>query len=164
MLALVAAQDRGAILVNASPQPEHRRALVVGNDDYGGSRLANAVNDARAMKAALEDAGCSVTLIENATRQALATGIAAFSREIGRDDVSLFYFAGHGVQVDGENFLIPTDFHGASTADVRFNAIKVAEIQQLMEKSRVSLIVLDACRNNPFAGARGAGGLAPMEA
>ncbi len=144
---------------------ERRLALVVGNDSYRDAPLRNAKNDARAIARALEEVGFTVTLLEDATRRSLATAVATFGNGLRPDDVALFYFAGHGVQVESENYLVPTDFQGGSANEIRLDGLRAAEVQQMLRPARVSLIILDACRNNPFSGARGgAGGLAAMEA
>lgn len=145
---------------------ERRFALVVGNDAYPAARLQNARNDARGVGAALEELGFRVTRLEDASREALANAIARFSGALQSSDVAMFYFAGHGVQIDNENFLIAVDYQGNSQEAVRLNAIRASEVRDLLQrKAQVSLIVLDACRNNPFTGTRGGdGGLASMQA
>ena len=124
-----------AVLLVAAPaagqgQSGRRLALVVGNDAYTElSVLRNAVNDARAVAVALEEVGFTVTRVENATRSRLAAALGRFAARLRGDDVALFYFAGHGVQVDN------------------------------------TMLVFDACRNNPYRGIRtSGGGLAAMEA
>ena len=90
-----------------------RVALVVGNDAYTDqSALRNAVNDARAVASALGEVGFAVTRVENADRARLTSALSAFAGSLRGDDVALFYFAGHGVQVDQENYLMPTDYAG----------------------------------------------------
>ena len=151
----------------SEPDGSGRRvALVVGNDDYEGvSRLENAVNDARAVSAALEDVGFAVERVENATQEALQRALAAFAGSLRGDDVALFYFAGHGMEVDSVNYLIPTDFDAENAAGVRFDAVSAIDVQEVLQRARVAMLVFDACRNNPYRGFRTAGGgLAPMEA
>ncbi len=157
-----AAQDRR--LTVADRPGEHRVALVVGNDAYTDAPLRNARNDARSMARALEGLGFEVTLVENATRQTLTGAMATFGDRLEPNDVALFYYAGHGVQVDSENYLLPTDFRGTSASEVRLNAIEASKVQQLLRPARIAMLILDACRNNPFTGARGGSGLAAMEA
>ena len=141
-------------------------ALVVGNDDYAGvSPLENAVNDARAVASALEDVGFAVERVENTTQEALETALAAFAGSLRGNDVALFYFAGHGMEVDSVNYLIPTDFDAQNAAGVRFDAVSALVVQEMLQGARVAMLVFDACRNNPYRGFRDAGGgLAPMEA
>ena len=143
-----------------------RVALVVGNDAYQAqAALANAVNDARAVANALTAVGFSVTKVEDATRTQLTSALGEFVRSLGDDDVALFYYAGHGVQVDQENYLLPTDYTGQSETSLRLDAIRALDVQEMLRPARVAMLVFDACRNNPYRGIRGGGpGLAPMEA
>ena len=143
-----------------------RVALVVGNDAYRAqAALHNAVNDARAVANALTAVGFSVTRLEDATRTRLTSALGDFVRSLGDDDVALFYFAGHGVQVDQENFLLPTDYAGQTSTSLRLDAIRASDVQEMLRPARVAMLVFDACRNNPYRGTRAAGtGLAPMEA
>ena len=156
---------------NSMPRPEtpsergRRMALVIGNAAYaGGMRLANPVRDARAMAAGLTEVGFSVTIVEDATRQQMAAAIAGFASELDEDDAALFYYAGHGMQLNRENYLIPTDYAGQTEEAVRFQAISAATVQVALRAARVTMLVFDACRNNPYRGTRGGAGLAPMEA
>ena len=150
----------------ASGQGSGRRlALVVGNDAYRAqSALRNAVNDARAVTSALGEVGFSVTRVENADRARLTSALSSFAGSLRADDVALFYFAGHGVQVDGVNYLMPTDYVGQSSAALRFDAVSASDVQEMLRPARVAMLVFDACRNNPYRGERGGTGLAPMEA
>lgn len=141
-----------------------RLALVVGNESYAESPLFNPVNDARAVSAALTDVGFSVTRLEDATRMEMASAITTFAATVHDDDVALFYYAGHGMQVDMENYLIPTDYRGRSEAAARLQGISASEVQDALASARVAMLVFDACRNNPYRGTRGGAGLAPMEA
>ena len=142
-----------------------RLALVVGNDAYRAqSALRNAVNDARAVAAALDEVGFAVTRVENANRARLTSALSQFAGSLRGDDVALFYFAGHGVQVDGVNYLMPTDYAGQTSAALRFDAVSASDVQEMLGRARVAMLVFDACRNNPYRGVRGGTGLAPMEA
>ena len=143
-----------------------RLALVVGNDGYTAlSDLQNAVNDARAVASALEDVGFTVETLENATRSQMAGSLGRFAERLRGDDVALLYFAGHGVQVDQANYLIPTDYAGQTAAEVRLSAFSAVEVEDMLRPARVAMLVLDACRDNPYRGFRtSGGGLAPMEA
>jgi len=163
-LVTLGAQDRR--LPDASSQPARRVALTIGNDAYPAARLKNARNDATVVAGALRELGFIVTTVEDAGRMALTQAVTRFSADLRADDVAFFYYAGHGVQVEGENYLIPIDSGmDASEVAVRMNGIRASEVQQALRRARVSVLVLDACRVNPFAGARsGAGGLAPIEA
>ena len=142
-----------------------RLALVVGNDAYRAqSALRNAVNDARAVASALDEVGFAVTRVENANRARLTSALSSFAGSLRGDDVALFYFAGHGVQVDGVNYLMPTDYAGQSSSALRFDAVSASDVQEMLGRARVAMLVFDACRNNPYRGVRGGTGLAPMEA
>ena len=152
--------------VGSSAMAQGRRvALVVGNDAYQAqSVLANAVNDARAVASALEGVGFAVTKVEDANRAQLTSALSDFAGSLRDDDVALFYFAGHGVQVEQENYLIPTDYAGQTSSALRFNAVSAVDIEDMLRPARVAMLVFDACRNNPYRGVRGGAGLAPMEA
>jgi uncharacterized caspase-like protein len=143
---------------------ERRLALIVGNDAYPEARLQNARNDARAIDRALRQLQFTTTLIEDVSRARLAEALEDFTASLTASDVVVFYYAGHGVQVGGQNYLLPVDFKGRSETSVRFGAVSANDVQRMLERARVSMLVLDACRNNPFTGSRAAGGgLAPME-
>jgi hypothetical protein len=169
-LCLLAFQPAGAqrardLSLSTPTASDRRLALVIGNDAYPRSPLVNARNDARAMGSALRDLGFTVTSLENGTRQQTTGAIARFEAGLTASDVAFFFYAGHGLQVDGENFLVPVDFAGDSATAVRLNALSVSELQNAIGKAKVSIVVLDACRNNPFLASRGGGaGLAPVEA
>ncbi len=157
------AQDRRIQRLRAS-EPG-RYALVVGNDAYKRSPLVNAANDARSMQAKLADMGFSVESVIDADYPTFDRAVDLFVDRLGPDDVALFYYAGHGVQVDGRNYLIPVDFD-RSAAKVKYRALPADLIREHMEDSgaRLAILILDACRDNPFHGARSAGaGLAQMQ-
>ena len=92
------------------------------------------------------------------------SALSSFAGSLRGDDVALFYFAGHGVQVDGVNYLMPTDYAGQTSAALRFDAVSASDVQEMLRPARVAMLVFDACRNNPYRGVRGGTGLAPMEA
>jgi hypothetical protein len=149
------------------PEPAaagRRLALVVGIDSYPRSPLLNARNDARAMAETLRDLGFTVTLLEDASRNQMVTTLATFSDMLRPDDVGFLFYAGHGLQIDGENYLVPADFDATSATAARLGTLPVGELQAALSRARVSVLVLDACRNNPFASTRGGRGLAAMEA
>ncbi|MBV7516147.1 caspase family protein [Ensifer sp. ENS12] len=153
-----------------------RLALVVGMTNYvAAGTLPNASRDAEAFGTFLNGQGFETDLVLNADRRGLAAALSSFSRKIGPEDVALFYYAGHGMQLHGENFLIGTDAKLESEFDVPAETIALSEIITALEKrARISMIFLDACRNNPLAnrlnteveGATRGGatrGLAPIE-
>jgi len=151
-----------------SPPGEQRVALVIGNAAYREAPLRNPVNDARAIALRLRELGFEVVLRENATRRQMGDALAEFTRLIKPGGVALIFYAGHGVQVRGRNYLIPVDMSLQTETDLRFQAVDVSTLTDELElaQSRVSFLVLDACRNNPFERRlRGAGrGLAAVDA
>lgn len=131
-----------------------RVALVVGNSDYLISPLKNPVNDARAMKNALEKTGFEVLYYENITNKDNFTrAVRAFGQNLQNGEVGLFYFAGHGLQVKGINFLAPTKAEVLYETEVEFECLDVGFVLAQMEaaNNRMNIVILDACRNNPFA-------------
>jgi hypothetical protein len=150
--------------VNVSPADAGvRLALVLGNAKYEAvPALDNPSNDAADLAQALRRVGFEVIEQRDANREAMAKAVRDFSQRLRGADVALFFYAGHGLQMNGENYLLPVDARIETAADVRFNTINLSDIQQEMEGSgRANIIILDACRNNPFAeklsrGCRGA--------
>jgi len=132
---------------------EVRLALVIGNSNYkeGGS-LKNSVNDANLMASTLKDLGFTVIKRTDASRAQMAQAIAEFWSKLGQYNVALFYYAGHGVQVNGVNYLIPVDATLESKDMVSFEAISVNDISSKFEEydKNINILILDACRNNPF--------------
>jgi uncharacterized caspase-like protein len=152
---------------------EKRVALVIGNNDYKNvPKLQKAVNDARTMGDTLKQLGFTVMVAENQNRQAFSETLLAFDRAVGPGDTAFFFYAGHGFEIAGQNFLLPTDVPAATEGqeelvrDASVLADRVIERLQ-NKKVRTAILVFDACRNNPFerSGTRavaGGGGLAPM--
>ena len=131
----------------------HRRhALVIGNGDYTDDRLANAVNDAEDVARTLQEIGFSVTLVRNANRRTIDEAVESFSSRLGPGEIGLFYFSGHGVQVDGENYLVPINAQLRRQADAQYDAVPLGKVINAVEGTRAAakIIILDACRNNPF--------------
>ncbi|MEH2542185.1 hypothetical protein V1278_004793 [Bradyrhizobium sp. AZCC 1577] len=154
-------------------QAEKRVALVVGNNDYRNvPKLQKAVNDARTMGDTLKQLGFTVMVAENQNRQAFSQTLLAFDKAVDAGDTAFFFYAGHGFEIAGQNFLLPTDVPAATEGQeelVRDASILADRIIERMQnrKVRTAILVFDACRNNPFerAGTRavaGGGGLAPM--
>jgi hypothetical protein len=137
----------------AAPDPA-RVALVVGNDGYPQSPLANAVNDAKAVAELLGQAGFNVALKTDATRTELVQAVEAFGRAIGRSEVKLgfFYYAGHGAQVEWRNYLLPVDAKVAAATDLPAQCLDLGVLLEHLGKARdkVFVVILDACRDNPF--------------
>ncbi len=153
----------------AIAQAESRIALLIGNSAYRSSPLANPVNDVRLMEGALKESGFAVTKAENASIREMRRLVRDFGEKLkASGGVGLFYFAGHGVQVRGENFLVSTDSDIRNEDEVADDSINANVILEKMQSAgnRMNLIVLDACRNNPFANkSRSAvAGLATMNA
>jgi tetratricopeptide (TPR) repeat protein len=131
-----------------------RVALIIGNDAYGISPLKNAVNDARAMDEALRASNFRTILVENAKKSDMETKIGEFLDMLGPDDTALFFYAGHGVQIANENFLVPVDFvPGNSISGAKFSCMSVARIFDELARKRAkkNIVILDACRSNPVA-------------
>src|SRR5882724_2465155 len=135
-----------------SARPEQRIALVIGNSAYPEAPLRNPVNDVRAMAQALRELGFTVLAHENANKRTMETAIIEFGRRLAEGGVGFFYYAGHGLQVRGRNYLVPIDAEIESEAITRIAAVDVdLLLEQLAEaKNRVNIVILDACRNNPF--------------
>lgn len=149
----------------AAKEPE-RVALVIGNNAYKGAPLKNPINDARAMATTLRRLGFRVVVLLNADQAKLTSGLETFRGALEEGGVGLFYFAGHGMQVAGQNWLLPTQAAFANEADVTRGALSVDTVLAEMKEARLSasLVILDACRNNPFEGKGTARGLAFMNA
>lgn len=170
----------GAVMLVLSPlagvgaaEAAKRVALVIGNNDYRNvPPLQKAVNDARTMGDALKQIGFQVFTAENQSRRALSETLLSFDQAIEKDDVVFFFFAGHGFEINGQNYLLPTDIPAATEGQeelVRDSAVAAERIVSRMQArgARTAIFVFDACRNNPFErkGTRavsGSGGLAAM--
>jgi TonB family protein len=147
-------------------EAKHSFALIIGNNSYPVAPLKNAVNDARAMQQALQELGYETSVLVDGTARAMQTGIDTFASQLTPGDVALFYFAGHGVQIDGENYLIPVDFNGHDEADLKYQSVSASWVQEKLDRSNAQLkiLIFDACRTNPFRRSRGSpGGLAQMQ-
>ena len=129
-----------------------RVALVMGNGAYAHApKLANPVNDAAAVGAALKRLGFSVMRVENASGDALRRRLRDFGRASRGAEVAVAFYAGHGVEVGGRNYLVPVDATLANDGDVAFEAVGLDLVMQSVEgASRFGLVILDACRDNPF--------------
>src|SRR5262245_12272706 len=156
---LTSAAAAGA-LAGAGPWPASaaddpsRVALVVGNDDYPRSPLANAVNDARAVADLLRTAAFRVDLRTDTSRDALTKAVEAFGTAIARSDVKLavFYYAGHGAQLDWRNYLVPVDANVSSAKELGARCLDLGVLLEQLSKTRdkVFLVILDACRDKPL--------------
>ena len=150
---------------------DRRFALVIGNDTYQvvQPNLANAAADARAIGKVLRDRGFDVTIKTNVKRRELYQLIDVFGGRIAgaSDSVGLFYYAGHGIQANGKNYLIPVDADLASEGDLEAEAIDAGKVLRAMDEARnqVNIVILDACRDNPLPKSRSVTrGLTSMQA
>jgi hypothetical protein len=132
---------------------EKRVALVIGNSNYATSRLRNPVNDAKAIALKLRTLGFEVVERLDVDQRSMRRAMIDFGKKLKRGGVGLFYFAGHGVQFQGENYLIPV---GAEIDDEEHVQVEGVSINQVLSRmgsarNRLNLVILDACRNNPYA-------------
>lgn len=145
-----------------------RVALLIGNNQYGASPLRNAVNDAKDLSEALKELGFKVIVRENATRKDMIEGIREFGTALDGASTAFFFYAGHAMQFKDRNYLIPIDVAMGSEEDVTFFALDLHQVFDRMEKARTkyNFLVLDACRDNPFASSFkvSSAGLAQMSA
>ena len=134
---------------------EGRYALVMGNSDYEVSPLENPENDARAMEESLESLGFIVTPVYNGSIREMIKALNEFKSNLRPGDTGLFFYAGHGIQVDGLNYLIPVDAALESQEDIEFETLQLDRVVRSMENSgaATSIVILDSCRDNPFKGA-----------
>ena len=143
-------------------------ALVIGNSKYAAAPLTNPENDAKAMAQALRESGFEVMQYGNLTKREFEESVRAFGSKINRGGVALFFFAGHGMQVKGVNYLLPVGANIQKESDIEFEAVDAGRVMSEIESagSRLNIVILDACRNNPFVrGTRSAArGLAVMSA
>lgn len=159
---LFANQDR-AIYIKKYKN-ESKTALVIGNNNYKHfSKLKNSKNDARDMKRVLNKLGFNVIYLENGNLRDMKKSVRKFTKKLRNGGVGFFYYAGHGVEVDGENFLIPYDAQIPEKNEVEYESLPVNMVVDKMEDSnnRLNIVVLDACRNDPFSRS-GGGGLAQI--
>ena len=134
------------------PPPEPRTALIIGNAAYSFAPLKNPINDAEAMASALEGAGFKVIKETNADQAKMVEAVRTFGAELKRrGGVGLFYFSGHGTQIDGENYLLPVGTQFASLEDVKRGSVTALAVVDAMASARsdLNIFILDACRNNP---------------
>ncbi|WP_415713540.1 caspase family protein [Maridesulfovibrio sp.] len=147
---------------------ENKFALVIGNSQYTTSPLANPTRDATDVARSLRNLGFNVIQKNNARLRDMESMMDRFYASLGKGSVGLFYYAGHGVQVDGKNYLVPVDATINSSSDVKYECMDAGRILGKMEDAgnSMNIVVLDACRNNPFASSfRSASrGLARMDA
>ena len=144
-----------ALVLLAAPLPASaagRVALVVGNSTYEHiGRLPNPANDAADLSAALRRLGFDVTVAQDAGRTALTEALRAFTRRSTGADVALVFYAGHGMEMDGVNYLLPVDARLERDTDVRYETVTLDDVLASTSGAGLRLVILDACRNNPLA-------------
>jgi len=167
-LGLAHAADERNLAARSGKSSENRVALVIGNAAYGASPLKNPVNDARAIATKLEKLGFTVVKRENLTTKQIGATLREFRSRLSPGAEALFFYAGHGLQVKGVNYLPAVDADISSEEDVPNQSINVSQLLEIMDdsKTRLNLLFLDACRNNPFTRRfrSAGGGLAKIEA
>lgn len=158
-----------AALLLPSPalaQDEPRYALVVGNADYELGELRNPLNDARSMAAVLLESGFETTLAENLDQAEFAAAIDAFLEGLPDGAVGLFYYAGHAIQAEGRNYLLPVDIEPGPIEAIKEASVSASDLLERFpaEGIEFGIFILDACRDNPYAPEGEVGrGLASME-
>lgn len=165
-LLLMAALFLVAMFAPASAQEQRRIALIIGNDEYEEvASLKKAVNDANAVSQRLTEIGFEVITAKNIGRRAMSRAVLEFEKSIQEGDLTLFYYAGHGFSVSGQDFLLPVDIPQAGPGDeglVRDEAFLTNDLADrfLRAGAKTAILILDACRDNPFAvpGKRSLGG------
>jgi Caspase domain len=136
-----------------SPAHARRVALVIGNSKYAHvERLANPVRDAQAVGEALKRLQFdTVTILQDLGKEAMSRALQAFEDEANAADIALIFFAGHGIEVDGQNYLIPTDARLIRATAAEFEALELSKVtKRIQGAAKLRLVILDACRNNPF--------------
>lgn len=140
-------------ILSCNTSASNKYALVIGNDSYEAVPALNkAVNDAKAIANTLEDAEFKVTLLQDATYRDIVKSVDSFARKLKQDDVAVFFFAGHGVQLGSGNFILPVDVDATNQSMVERTSYSLDDITFLLgkQKSGFQLIIVDACRDNPF--------------
>ena len=136
----------------AALEGEKKFALVIGNKNYKIAPLVNSVNDANDLAELLKAKNFEVEKIIDGTRLEIRNAVRAFTAKIAKGGVGLFYYSGHGVQLDGDNYLVPIDANYEYKEEVPDMCVSVSSILKYMETSnnRLNIMILDACRNSPF--------------
>ncbi|MGA1486789.1 MAG: caspase family protein, partial [bacterium] len=153
LVPVLRSQERAATRPSIPGGP--KQALVIGNSAYTHtSPLKNPVNDAKSIGNTLQQLGFEVTTLLDVNQRQMEQALRRFgSRLRDQNGVGLFYYAGHGMQVSGENYLLPVDINPSTETDVRYDAIPVGKLLGQMDAAGngMNIVILDACRNNPFA-------------
>jgi uncharacterized caspase-like protein len=154
--------------VAASPptaSTKSKVALIIGNSRYVRGALENPVNDATDIAQLLPQYGFEVIRVLDADKQKMREAVRRYTAMLGPKTIALMFYAGHGMQVNGKNYLIPTDANIRGAEDVDDQAVALDWVMQNIEahQPRFNILILDACRNNPFARSYGGGGLAAID-
>jgi hypothetical protein len=141
------------MLFSASAQAQDRVAMVIGNGNYAhAGTLLNPANDARAVGSALRELGFEVLQGADLDRGSMERLIRDFLRKISKAKVALLFYAGHGMQIDGRNYLVPVDAKLESATDLNFETIELDRLlESLNDPARATIVMLDACRDNPLS-------------
>ena len=142
------------VTISLFSQDDKRLALVIGNANYGGdAELKNPINDALLIAKTLNEVGFDTILYKNiGTRVEFIDKIREYNKAVKNYDVGLVYYAGHGAQVDGENYLLPTEEVFTCKDDIIFKGVKISDVMTFLtsESNKANVIILDACRDNPY--------------
>lgn len=160
--------DRGVSVSSREDRSDSRWALIIGNADYKVGRLRNPANDAHDMAVVLRTKGFNVTLLTDASRKQMKKAIKAFGHNLRKGGIGLFFYAGHGMQVKGVNYLIPIGAEIEEEDEIEYEAVDSNLVLSKMDSAgnRLNMVFLDACRDNPFASSFRSSkkGLATMDA
>jgi formylglycine-generating enzyme required for sulfatase activity len=151
---------RGAARVAVAANPSRKVALVIGNARYRQQPLANPVIDANSISGSLKELGFEVVTLTDVDRTQMVRALEIFKARLPGSAAGLVYFAGHGIQIDGRNYLLPVDVDMGSEDQVKYNTIRLDDVLDTLATGApaVKIVILDACRNNPFERTRGGGG------
>ena len=143
----------GCVFLGQPLWAAQKSALIIGNSRYLlGDRLTNPQNDAEDIANKLKSLGFDVILLKDANLAQMLDSIDQFKNKLRQGDVALFYFAGHGLQVDGQNYLVPVDAKMNSRSRVAYEAVKLSDVSNALAQGNITnnIIIIDACRNDPF--------------
>ena len=148
-------EQRAIRPVAQTTSSDYRQALVIGNSDYDyAGILRNPINDAQAISNTLGELGFKVRTVIDADKRGMEQAIRSFGKQLrDRKGVGLFYYAGHGMQLDGENYLLPVNINPDTEDDVLYDGVPLGKLLAQMKSAGngMNVVILDACRNNPFA-------------
>lgn len=149
---LICAQVSNGSQSDLSEYQGRRIALVIGNDAYPQAPLNNAVNDAVTIGRVMEERGFSARVLTNSSLGRMDAEVTSFIQSIQPKDIVLMFYSGHGIQIDGDNFMVPVDFAATNEVDAKYRASSIGSILDRIHvrSPALTLLILDACRNNPF--------------